>query len=187
MTSTSTSRRTISGKYILLFFPILAVLSFAATHLIVALSTPRHSPKAQMYRTEATLRSLANAIETYRADLGTYPPAGESGLRLAVTHLSKTVDYLPDGPPRDAWDRAYYYVPSADYDLPGSTAIKMDGQSMAPGTYQLYSAGIDGDPGLDDPRKRADNITSWDSERPWRTKYYYLQQAYFESQVNADE
>ncbi|MBX7254764.1 MAG: type II secretion system protein GspG [Candidatus Hydrogenedentes bacterium] len=187
MTSTSTSRRTISGKYILLFFPILAVVSFVATYTIVALSTPQNSPKAQMFRTEATLRSLANAIETYRADLGAYPPAGEMGLSLATAYLSKTVNYLPEGPPQDAWNHSYYYVPSDAYQAPGSVALKLDEKYLAPTTYQLYSAGIDGDPGIEDPRKRADNISSWDSDRAWRAKYYHLQQAYFESQVHANE
>jgi len=187
MTSTSTSKRRISGKYILLFFPILGVVSFAATYLIVAISTPFGSPTAQMYRTEATLKSLANAIETYRADVGAFPPAGEAGLNLAAAHLSKTVNYLPDGPPNDAWDHPYHYVPSTSYDTPGSNALKSDTGYFSPDTFQLYSAGLDGDPGIEDPRKRVDNITSWDREHSWRAKYRALQQAFFKASVHENQ
>ncbi|MFA6242360.1 MAG: type II secretion system protein GspG [Candidatus Hydrogenedentales bacterium] len=187
MTPTSNSKRRISGKYVLLFFPVLAVVSFVATHVIVAISTPQGSPTAQMFRTEATLSSLAHAVETYHAAYGAYPPAGDAGLELAVRHLSKTVNYLPGGPPRDSWEHAYYYAPTAAYEVPGSMALKSENGYFSPNSFQLYSAGIDGDPGLEDPRRRVDNITSWEEERPWRAKYRALQQAYFKSHVHAPQ
>jgi hypothetical protein len=120
-----------------------------------------------MYRTEADLTSLVTAVETYKADKGEYPPSGPDGLRMATDHLSRTANYMPDGPPPDGWGRRYCYVRAQDYAGSDSALRDSGGNYHAPGTYQLYSAGGDGDLQTQD-----DNICSWlRDRRPWRKSY----------------
>jgi hypothetical protein len=123
------------------------------------------APMSRMYRTEADLRSLMTAIETYYAYKGVYPPPGEAGIAVALAHLSQTVDYFPDGAPLDGWGQAFVYVPHFAYRGGESGALK-DGDYFAPDSYQLYSVGADGD-----AETVADNITSWDADRSWRRIY----------------
>jgi len=132
-----------------------------------------------MYRTEASLRVLVNAIETYRDAHGAYPPAGPKGLDAAVRYLSRNVDYMPGGAPLDAWDRPFHYVPHAQYAEPGSAALRNSrGGFHAPNSYQVYSSGADGDPGLANSAAAGDNITSWDARRSWRAVYRTLNRQY---------
>lgn len=132
-----------------------------------SLMVPVDSPRARMFRTEADLTSLVTALETYKADKGEYPPSGPAGLRMATDHLSRTANYMPDGPPPDGWGRPYCYVRAQDY--AGSDTVLRDsgGNCHAPGTYQLYSAGEDGN-----LQTQQDNICSWRRDaKPWREWY----------------
>lgn len=142
----------------------------AALILIPSFLRDSDSPVARMYRTEADLASLANAIDSYYEAKGVYPPPGEVGLVAALDHISQTVDYFPDGPPLDGWGRAFRYVPHFAYSSKDSGALK-DGAYFAPDAYQLYSPGADGDSGRTNPSACDDNITSWDTDRPWRSVY----------------
>ena len=146
------------------------LVTFAALFVARSFWVSPDAPVSRMYRTEADLRSLVTAIDTYFADKGVYPPPGEAGIAVALAHLSQTVDYFPDGAPRDGWGRAFVYVPHFSYRAAESRALR-DGEFFAPDTYQLYSVGADGLDGVDDVAGRADNITSWDSERSWRRVY----------------
>lgn len=156
----------------------LAGLLIAALAWLAASRVPKDSPLAQMYRTEADLRALVTAIEMYARDLGAYPPAGIDGLRAATGHLSRDVDYLPEGPPNDAWDRPYVYVPHTEYDRAGSLAFSGPGGPFAPRSFQLYSVGMDGDAGLTNPELSRDNIVNWDPNRSWRAVYKMRQRAH---------
>jgi len=146
------------------------VCGFLALIFVPGLLRDTDSPNARMYRTEADLASLANAIDSYYDAKGVYPPPGEVGVVVALDHISQTVDYFPDGPPVDGWSRAFHYVPHFTYPSKDSGALK-DGDYFAPGTYQLYSLGADGDSGVTNAAAQADNITSWDEDRPWRDVY----------------
>lgn len=170
MRSTSTSRKR-RGCFFAAFAALIIFFSIGVTWLILAISTPEDSPRARMFRTEADLRALMTAVETYRAEMGAFPPEGPEGLRLATEFLSRNVAYLPGGPPLDAWGNAYLYAPATAYGTPGSPALKDDGGFLAPDSYQLYSMGMDGDAGMDETLKRRDNIASWDSQRSWRSVY----------------
>lgn len=149
-------------------------LAVLAVLLIPAWRLPQDAPLAQMYRTEADLTVLVKALDTYRAGQGGYPPAGPEGLRMATDYLSKTGHYMPQGPPTDGWDRPFVYVPSEAYAAPGSVALSGAAGYFAPSTYQVYSLGADGAAGLRVEAERADNITSWESVKPWRTVYRKL-------------
>ena len=155
---------------------VVGLLAVAIAALLITPSLMRDSdsPIARMYRTEADLASLANAIDAYFEAKGVYPPPGGVGLAVALEHISQSVDYFPDGPPLDGWGRPFHYVPSFAYPTHDSGALK-DGTYLAPETYQLYSLGQDGDAGRTNPAARADNITSWDSDRPWRSLYGKLE------------
>jgi hypothetical protein len=151
---------------------ILAALLILVVVIILVPSFLRDSdsPVARMYRTEADLASLANAIDSYYDAKGMYPPPGEAGLAVALNFISQTVDYFPNGPPVDGWGRAFQYVPHFAYTSKNSGALK-DGEYFAPDRYQLYSLGADGDSGKTNPPARADNITSWADDRNWRDVY----------------
>ncbi len=159
--------------------------SIGVSYLIVVLSTPEDSPRARMFRTEADLRALVTAIETYNDNWGVYPPPGPMGIRAATDFLSRNVAYLPGGPPFDAWGHPYQYVPATAYGEPGSGALRGEDDYYAPGTYQLYSPGMDGDPGLAETLKQRDNITSWEATRPWRAVYAQRQKKYLLDQGRA--
>ena len=166
----------------------MALAAVGAAYLIAALRMPYDAPLARMYRTEADLAFLAKAVDTYKRDNGQYPPAGADGLRRATDHLSRHANYVPEGPPPDSWGHYYYYVPATQYAEPESAALKCgDARSSAarssaaycaPDTYQLYSAGADGDPGLDAAEGRRDNICNWDRSKPWRAAYRDLNRAF---------
>lgn len=148
----------------------LLVAAIAAFLIIPSLTRDSESPIARMYRTEADLASLVNAIDMYFEAKGVYPPPGEVGLAVALDHISQSVNYFPDGPPVDGWGRTFHYVPSFAYPTKNSGALA-NSAYFAPDSYQLYSLGQDGDDGRTNPAARADNITSWDEDRPWRSVY----------------
>jgi len=80
---------------IILFFS--GVLSF----WIVSIATPEDSPRARMFRSEADLRALKTAVETYYADHHAYPPSGATGIDMANAYLSRNVQYHAGGAPAD--------------------------------------------------------------------------------------
>jgi len=149
---------------------VLFVIAVVALLVAPALMRDSDSPVARMYRTEADLASLVNAIDSYYEAKGVYPPPGDVGLATALDHISEAVDYFPGGPPSDGWGRAFRYVPHFAYPTKDSGALK-DGAYFAEDGYQLYSLGADGDAGKTNARARADNITSWERDRPWRDVY----------------
>ena len=162
---------------------VLGVFGFilASFYLLLSLRLPKDAPLARMYRCEADLAFLAKAVDHYHEVHGTYPPAGTEGLAEATRLLSAKANYLPDGPPLDAWDHPYHYVPHTQYDDPQWQALRCGETFCAPGTYQLYSDGGDGDAGMGDAAKQADNICNWDAAKTWRTVYREANKAYMAS------
>jgi hypothetical protein len=159
---------------IILFFS--GVLSF----WIVSIATPEDSPRARMFRTEADLRALKTAVETYHTDHHAYPPSGAKGLDMANAYLSRNVQYHAGGAPADGWGNRFQYVPAREYDTEGSVALRdEDGDFFAQDSYQLYSPGMDGDPGFEETLKQRDNIVSWDADRSWRPVYSERQKKFF--------
>ena len=156
-------------------------LILASFYLLLSLRMPEDAPLARMYRTEADIAFLKKAVENYHALKGVYPPAGPEGLLEATRLLSAKANYLPDGPPPDGWGRPYRYVPHAQYGEPQWQAIRCGDACCAPDTYQIYSEGADGDPGIDDPAKRQDDICSWDESKAWRTAYREANKAFMKT------
>ncbi len=164
---------------VLLFLTAGMGVVVGGVYVIVAMRLPEEAPLARMYRTEASLTALARAIDGYRIAKGAWPPPGPEGLKMATDHLSREAGYLPDGPPSDAWGRPFVYVPSDAYAAPGSRALpNAEGGYCAPDSYQVYSMGADGDPGLEQPAAAEDNIVRWDDSRPWRALYRVLNDAF---------
>lgn len=151
---------------------LLVIAVAMAVLLVPAWLRPSDGPLARMFRTEADLTSLSHAVDVYRDQEGAYPPPGLDGLERAVAALSRNMDYFAKGPPHDAWDLPYIYVPAAEYADEPRKALKDEaGGWFAPDTFQLYSAGADGEAGLTDPEAQRDNITSWDEGKSWRKIY----------------
>lgn len=140
---------------------------------------PQGSPLARMYRTEADLTALATVIRMYHEAHGVYPPGGPLGFQMAIQDLSKSTQYFPGGAPPDAWGYPYQYIPLNEYERAGSTALRAStGSFFAPDTFQLYSTGMDGQTGVDDPQARRDNVTNWEESKPWRDVYRERQRTY---------
>ncbi|MDZ4860961.1 MAG: type II secretion system protein GspG [Candidatus Hydrogenedentes bacterium] len=176
---TAKSRRRRNGCILTAFFGGFAAISLVLGYIIIAISTPPGSPKAEMYRTESALTALVTAVNTYKADLGMYPPAGQDGLVRAMRHLSKTANYMPQTEALDSWGNPFIYAPSDSYASTNSGAMRDDNAYYAPDTYQLYSVGMDGDAGANSIYKQMDNITNWDGEKPWRETYHRRHQEFF--------
>ncbi len=159
-------------------------LPFAALLLLYvqARLLPSDAPLARMYRAESTLAALARAVESYHEQYGTYPTPGTDGLRAAIHALSRVASYFGGDLPPDPWDRPYHYVPNSHYAEPDSDALSKDGSFFAPDSFQIYSAGADGLTGKDNPDAMRDNITCWDTSRPWRSVYRVLTREFFEQQ-----
>jgi len=154
-------------------------LILASFYLLLSLRLPKDAPLARMYRCEADLAFLIKAVDHYRELKGAYPPAGAGGLAEATRLLSSKANYLPDGPPPDAWGHPYHYVPHTQYDQSQWLAQRCGEGFCAPGTYQIYSGGADGD-----PAKQDDNICSWDSSKAWRIVYREANKAFMKSRRN---
>ncbi len=146
-------------------------LILLAFYLVLSFRLPEDAPLARMYRTEADIAFLKKAVENYYKIKGSYPRAGQEGLNEAARLLSANANYLPGGAPPDAWGHEYCYVPHESYGDPQWHALSVNGVYCEGGTYQVYSAGMDGDPGVEDLSKRADNITAWDESKSWRPVY----------------
>lgn len=167
------------GCFFTAFAGIVLFFSGVLSLWIVSIATPEDSPRARMFRTEAELRALMTAIETYQAEYGIYPPPGAEGLELAMAYLSRNVQYHAGGTPVDGWGHAFHYVPADAYEEVGSAALTGDDGFFATDTYQLYSPGMDNDPGFEETLKQRDNITSWDRDRSWRALYSERQKKFF--------
>ena len=147
---------------------------------------PEDAPLARMYRTEADLWMLRHAIEQYHDRNGAYPPPGEGGLEKAVETLGQGADYLPSGPPPDAWSRPFRYIPHTAYSEENVEVFQTEEGYEAPETFQLFSPGASGKPGFDDPEARRDTITSWEPGRPWRGAYRELNEAFMEERRESE-
>lgn len=141
---------------------------------------PEDAPLARMYRTEADLWMLRHAIEQYHEKNGVYPPSGREGLEKAIETFGQGADYLPGGPPPDAWGRPFHYAPHTAYGEDGVEVFQTEKRYEAPETFQLFSPGASGEPGFDDAEARRDTITSWEPDRPWRGAYRRLNEAFME-------
>lgn len=165
-------------RQVILFLTCGAAIMIGGVYLVVSIRMPEDAPLARMYRTEADLVALRKAIDTYHQTYGVYPRAGAGGLRRATDFLSRNAAYFPQGPPLDGWGRPFHYVPFTQYQDPTAGALSSNGDYHAPNTYQLYSLGADGEAGLHTSDSQLDNITSWDSRKPWRNVYGKLQETY---------
>ena len=171
--------RTKKRLFFLVYGSIILFLSVIVSFAIVSIARPAESPWPSMLRSEADLRALKTAIETYQAEYAAYPPPGPEGLGMAMAFLSRNVQYHAGGAPADGWGHAFRYVPAYAYAEEGSPALQGDDGFFAPDTYQLYSPGMDGNPGFEETLKQRDNITSWDGDRSWRALYSERQKKYF--------
>lgn len=138
----------------------------------ISLKMPYDAPLSRMYRTEADMAGLARAVELFKEGRGGFPPPGVEGLRQATDFVSGSRRFFPDGPPPDAWGRSYAYAAHTDYANPDWGALECGGSFCAPGAYQLYSAGADGQAGT------PDDITGWDESHPWRPVYNLMNEEF---------
>jgi general secretion pathway protein G len=131
-----------SGFTLVEMLVVLAIIALLAT--LVAPQVVRYLTKAKSDTASAQLKNLEGAIELYFLDLGHYPPNDELEHLLSAKSDSPSWNgpYIknPEGL-LDPWGRAYTYV------FPGKH-----------GDYDLYSYGLDGEPGGEGENR---DITSW--------------------------
>ncbi len=164
--ATSNFRRLLAGGLLIAVAAGVAAVA-AVLFAFLAGNMPPDAPLARMYRTEGVVRQAVAAITAYRAQHGVYPRAGAEGLHAAWRMAGQPA--LPG--PVDAWDQPLVYLPHDAYTTSGLPVMPCDGGPCAPQTFQVYSVGADGDPGLYDPERRVDNITGWDAAPVWREAY----------------
>lgn len=151
----------------------------AGVALLHAGAMPEDAPLARMYRGEATLTTLGNAVRAYHQRHGVWPPRGHEGLAAALRDFSARADYYPEGVPSDPWGGSWVYVPAPAYAAAPDLVLRdAAGRPFAPRTFQLYSRGSDGAAGPGDAAANADNLMSWDAGRSWRPVYRQRQRAH---------
>jgi len=107
--------------------------------LLAAYVGPRYVSqlnKSEVTTARSQIEALARALESYRLDVGSYPPttAGLSLLRVRPANQPRwNGPYLQKDLPLDPWGNAYVYRNTA---TPGS-----------PRDFDLFSYGRDGRPG----------------------------------------
>jgi general secretion pathway protein G len=111
---------------------VVAIIGILAT--IVMTNVVGKDEQARIKTTQASLLSVANALELYKLDNHKYPTTDE-GLE-ALVHKPASVKTFPDGGylrklPEDPWGNAFQYI------APGSEGKPFD----------LYSFGADGTEG----------------------------------------
>jgi general secretion pathway protein G len=120
-----------SGFTLLELLVVLVILG-----LLVGIVAPRffgQVGKSEVKVAAAQIRSLEDALDQYRLDVGHYP-SSEQGLSVLVTQPTGEVrwrgPYLKKAVPSDPWGNPY------QYSNPGQH-----------GEFDLYSLGKDGQPG----------------------------------------
>ncbi len=126
---------------------VIAVIAIVAGLVIGAAGVA--GKKADVARAEAEIQIIANALEKYRGDYGTYPhvlPAAALAVESAVTN--KLGQYVPDIRFFDPWGKGYQYLCDTNV-----SAL----------TYEIRSAGPDthfGNDGGDDSTEVKDDISN---------------------------
>lgn len=115
--------------------------------LLAALVGPNLFKKvdqAKIKTAKTQIGMFGTALDAYRLDVGTYPPAQEGleGLLKNNGHDTWDGPYLSKELPKDPWGRPYVYRAPGEH-----------------GDYDLYSLGADGQEGGDGVNA---DIVSWD-------------------------
>jgi general secretion pathway protein G len=116
--------------------------------ILASLVVPRLAGRTEEARRQAARSDIeggiALALDLYEADAGKYPGSLEDLVRKPSDARKWRGPYLKKGKvPKDPWSKAYIYrVPGTQND----------------GSYDLFSAGFDGQEGT------ADDVTNWEDE-----------------------
>jgi general secretion pathway protein G len=117
--------------------------------LLAGLVAPRYFDQVSKSNTKiarAQIDALEKALDQYRLDIGAYPTTeqGLAALNAKPPNLEKWAGpYLKKAVPPDPWGNRYLYKAPGDH-----------------GEYDLYSNGLDGQPG---GTGEAADVTSWGS------------------------
>ncbi|MDH4060834.1 MAG: type II secretion system major pseudopilin GspG [Aquincola sp.] len=117
--------------------------------LLAGLVAPRYFDQVGKSNTKiarAQIDALEKALDQYRLDIGSYPTTeqGLAALNAKPPNLEKWAGpYLKKAVPPDPWGNRYVYKAPGDH-----------------GDYDLYSNGLDGQPG---GTGEAADVTSWGS------------------------
>lgn len=127
------NRKTASKGFTLIELLVVILILAILASLIVP-QVMGHTDKAKVASAQTDLRTLSDALDTYRLEVGSYPTTDEGlqALRAAPSGASGWHGpYLKKDVPADPWGNEYHYESNGD------------------GSYTLMSYGADGAPGGD--------------------------------------
>ncbi|WP_226018609.1 type II secretion system major pseudopilin GspG [Novosphingobium sp. FKTRR1] len=133
--SSARTRSSDAGFSLIELMVVIFIIGLLAT--VVLINVLPSQDKAMVVKARSDLATLAQALEMYRLDQGSYPDQaqGLGALKVAPANLPMPQGYRPGGYvkalPTDPWGHAY------QYQVPGP-----DGHA-----YDLFSLGADGRPG----------------------------------------
>ncbi len=179
MTTPSSNTAPLVWRLVLI---IVVTMTATTAYVVYRLADlPADSPLARMYRAEAEIHILAQAVRKYASDHGAYPPPGAGGLARALENAEAARDFFPEGQAVDPWGRPYGYTPHTHYADADGPVFRSNGDFAAPDAFQLFSLGESGAAGLEGEGAQEDVITSWEPNQPWRRIYHQRQQAYLDA------
>jgi general secretion pathway protein G len=121
-----------SGFTLVELMVVIVIIGLLAT--VVMINVLPSQDRAMVTKARADIATLEQAMEMYRLDNLTYPPAGDLNALVAPPAGSQAGRYRPGGYirslPKDPWGRPYQLA------VPGRT-----------GAFDIYSLGADGAPG----------------------------------------
>jgi len=121
-----------SGFTLVELMVVIVIIGLLAT--VVMINVLPSQDRAMVTKARADIATLEQAMEMYRLDNLSYPPAGDLNALAAPPAGSQAGRYRPGGYikslPKDPWGRPYQLT------VPGRT-----------GAFDIYSLGADGAPG----------------------------------------
>lgn len=121
-----------SGFTLVELMVVIVIIGLLAT--VVMINVLPSQDRAMVTKARADIATLEQAMEMYRLDNLSYPPAGDLNALVAPPAGSQAGRYRPGGYiknlPKDPWGRPYQLA------VPGRT-----------GAFDIYSLGADGAPG----------------------------------------
>jgi general secretion pathway protein G len=134
------TRRSRSAFTLIELLVVIVILAILAA--LVIPNVINRTEDARIAKATSDVSTLDSALDTYKLDNQHYPTT-DDGLQALVTKPSDAPNwngpYLKNGLPNDPWGHPYLYKNPGDHGT----------------TYDLYSAGPDGQPGTDD------DIANW--------------------------
>ena len=149
------NRRVQASGFTLIEIQLVIVIILLLAGALVVFVLPQQKG-AEMHTTKLLLHNVANALDTYRLNVGHYPTEQEGGLDALIKKPTFENEKLAE-----RW-QGPYVKPGTTLDDPWSHKIRyevvehdVEGEQKGSLGFKLYSVGPDGQPDTDDDIKYA--------------------------------